>query len=98
MDEWPARRKWRTPEAFAEAAAVEGAGDGEMALHGGGLSFTVAEYANYARDARHDDLPLYIFDRWVLGFGGWVGVGGCWGWLGMVGDWGLVGGWLGMWD
>lgn len=64
MDDWPALRKWRTPELFAAAAgAVGGNGDGEMTLHGGGLSFTVAEYANYARDARHDDLPLYIFDR-----------------------------------
>lgn len=65
MDDWPALRKWSTPERFAAAAAeglAAGAGN-EMTLHGGGISFSVAEYANYSREARHDDLPLYIFDR-----------------------------------
>lgn len=76
MDDWPALRKWRTPELFARAAA-EGLAEGqrgEMTLHGGGLSFTVPEYANYAREAHHDDLPLYIFDRWI-------GVRGEWGFV-----------------
>ena len=79
MDDWPALRKWRTPEAFAQAAAAGATAEGEdMALHGGGLSFTVAEYAQYAREARHDDLPLYIFDRSVAsrvsGDGIWDGI------------------------
>ena len=79
MDDWPALRKWSTPERFAAAAAegLAGGGGHEMTLHGGGLSFSVAEYANYAREACHDDLPLYIFDRCV-GWG-WVG----W-WAGIV--------------
>lgn len=77
MDEWPALEKWRTPELFAQAAQEEmraGAGN-VMTLHGGGLSFTVTEYAGYAAEAQHDDLPLYIFDRWVSVGLGWVGRG-----------------------